>query len=466
MISNVTKSEQDLELVYSEMQDEIYNQLPLDNQFIVLAKGRRSGATTGAIQYIIEKGYENALSVLWIDTIQQNLVPLYQRYFYPYVSQFKPQFYEYRKSVHELSFFNSNIYFRSAEKPESLEGFYYDIAVLNEAGIILKGEKGRRLWLNSIYPMLLDRAGQCHIIGTPKGLLPKKGEDADFSLFYELYQKGQTDPGWASRRYSSFCNVELLSHQVMIGYKNRGIELTPDQARAKTIEALNRMANDYPLHIRSQEIYGQFIDKSEESIFHEHWFDIVDELPHPSKIKHWIMSLDTAFKIGESNDFSAAIVLCQTHNGHFYIVDIMNEKLEFPQLITKVKSLYNDYPECRYVLVEDRASGISLIQVLRQESSVPVFPVQVTKDKLTRASTITTVFEQMRVHLLRASWNDVYINQLCQFNGLFDSDDDLVDATSQALNFLNPSTVIGVPKVFSKKVVRTSDSLRGYNVRR
>ena len=48
---------------------------------------------------------------------------------------------------------NSSLDFRSADKPENIEGFGYALIILNEAGIILKN---RRLWEETIRPMAMD----------------------------------------------------------------------------------------------------------------------------------------------------------------------------------------------------------------------------------------------------------------------------------------------------------------------
>lgn len=461
---SLTKNDEPVVYEYSEMQDEVYNQAPEYHRFICLAKGRRAGATTGAIQHLIEICLDNNLHILWCDTIQANLDTLYYRYFLPLLLNFKSEYYSYTKQSHELELFGSHIYFRSAERPQSLEGFYFDQAVLNEAGIILSGARGRQLWYNSVYPMLLDRHGICYIIGTPKGLKAKKNEDADYSLFYELYQKGiLKEKGWKSFQYSSYCNIEMLARQVRESLMNRGIELNMAQARQAAIEDLNQMANDLPFHIRKQEVYGDFIDKSEDPIFHDHWMDIVDTLPHERLWRQQIISMDTAFKIGELNDYSAAIVILQTVNGHFYILDIMNEKYEFPDLLRAAKKLYAKYDNSRYMLIEDKASGISLLQTLKKETDIPIKAIKVSKDKLTRAESITTLFEQGRVHLLRGAWNKTYIDQLCSFDGLFETPDDLVDCTSQGLGFLNTKRTAGQSRPITRKVIRSSSILRGYD---
>jgi hypothetical protein len=67
----------------------------------------------------------------------------------------------------QLKFVNgSYIDFRSAERPENIEGFEYTRGFLNEAGIILKKDA---LWDNTLMPMFKSADARVKIIGTPKG---------------------------------------------------------------------------------------------------------------------------------------------------------------------------------------------------------------------------------------------------------------------------------------------------------
>ncbi len=84
-----------------------------------------------------------------------------------------------------MKIINSVCDFRSADKPENIEGFGYELIILNEAGIILKN---RRLWEESIRPMILDYKAKVIIGGTPKGKRVKKTNETH--LFYELFQRG------------------------------------------------------------------------------------------------------------------------------------------------------------------------------------------------------------------------------------------------------------------------------------
>jgi hypothetical protein len=85
-------------------------------------------------------------------------------------------------------------------------------------------------------------------------------------------------------------------------------------------------------------------------------------------------------------------------------------------------------------LVEDAASGQSLIQSLQHETSLAVVPVKVDRDKITRATAITPLLESGRLFLPQTGpWIETLKDQLISFP---QGPDDLVDALSQALNYL------------------------------
>jgi predicted phage terminase large subunit-like protein len=87
------------------------------------------------------------------------------------------------------------------------------------------------------------------------------------------------------------------------------------------------------------------------------------------------------------------------------------------------------------ILVEDQASGQSLIQELKYQSALPITPVKVDRDKLARAQAITPLIEAGKVFLPRhASWVSEYVNELAAFPT--GAHDDAVDSTTQALNYI------------------------------
>lgn len=172
------------------------------------------------------------------------------------------------------------------------------------------------------------------------------------------------------------------------------------------------------------------------SIFRSEWLsNYYDELPQLSKI---IQSWDTAFKKGSENDFS----VCTTwgvRNGQFgetyYLIDMWRGRVEYPELKRKFSELQEIYKPAE-ILIEDKASGQSLIQDLRSAGNNRLVPIKVDSDKETRATAITAMLDNNRVFFPRIStWFEALRGELLQFpNG---THDDCVDSFSQALNYFN-----------------------------
>lgn len=140
-------------------------------QFVVIKAGRRIGKTKNWVTWEIQeldtvKPDGQLKRGLWIDTTQSNIDKYIDRYFKPTLTRmnyWKDCKWNAQKKI--LTLWNGNtIDFGSAERPELLEGFGYDVAVINEGGIIFKK---RSLWENTLYPML--KHARVRIIGTPKG---------------------------------------------------------------------------------------------------------------------------------------------------------------------------------------------------------------------------------------------------------------------------------------------------------
>lgn len=138
-----------------------------ERPIVVIKAGRRTGKTLNFALWLLQQlDNKPGSSGLWVDTVAANIDRYMQRYFKPLLKKmnhWEDCDWNERKKILKL-YNGSYIDFGSAERPENLEGFEYDFAVLNEAGIILK-KKG--LWDNTLLPMF--KKARVRIIGTPKG---------------------------------------------------------------------------------------------------------------------------------------------------------------------------------------------------------------------------------------------------------------------------------------------------------
>ena len=180
--------------------------------------------------------------------------------------------------------------------------------------------------------------------------------------------------------------------------------------------------------------YQQRPSAIEGSIFKRSWWGSYDEPPDKLDV---VFSGDTAFKTGRGNDFSVILVIGITRQQNYYVLDMLRGRYEFPELIRKAEALAERWPRVECFLVEDRASGQSLVQALRHSAGnhFSVIPVQVDADKQSRAIATTRVVEGSRVFLPRnARWLNDFLDELSSFPSA--PHDDITDAFSQAINYL------------------------------
>jgi predicted phage terminase large subunit-like protein len=151
------------------------------------------------------------------------------------------------------------------------------------------------------------------------------------------------------------------------------------------------------------------------------------------RFKRIIQSWDTAFKTKEANDYSVCTTWGEGELG-FYLLDILKDKWEFPDL-KRIAVSHAAKWNPHAVLVEDKASGQSLIQELRSGTRLFVVPVQKGTDKVSNANAVTPIIESGRVFLPEGHPEVAGLVQSCgQFpNGAHDDD---VDSVTQALNYM------------------------------
>jgi predicted phage terminase large subunit-like protein len=191
-------------------------------------------------------------------------------------------------------------------------------------------------------------------------------------------------------------------------------------------------------------LYQQRPAAADGVIFKRDWWQFFFPAPTVA-LDQIVQSWDTAFKKGTENDFSVCTTWGVAGDG-YYLLHLWRERVEFPELKRVLASLAEQWKP-NAILVEDKASGQSLIQELKLSTALPLIPVKVDSDKQTRAQAVTPLIEAGKVFLPEsAPWINDYVEEMACFpNGIHD---DVVDATTQALNYLRvkplrPSIVLG-----------------------
>jgi len=177
-------------------------------------------------------------------------------------------------------------------------------------------------------------------------------------------------------------------------------------------------------------LYQQRPAAAEGTLFRRGWWRYFREQPVFSRI---VQSWDTAYKTGAENDFSVCTTWGVAANG-YYLLWFWRGRVEFPELKRRMAWLASEYKPTA-ILIEDKASGQSAIQELKCETVLPIIPVKVDRDKVSRAQAVTPLIEAGKVFLPEsAPWLNQYIDELAAFPT--GSNDDAVDSTTQALNYL------------------------------
>lgn len=390
---------------FTEAQAHMFFQSESLGRFRIFPKGRRLGATHGAaIAHILWMNQGDAC--LWGDTINSNIDRYVERYFKPFLKTNKIK-YNWSSQRKLLQVGDGYTDFRSADKPENWEGFGYKKIFLNEAGIILNNEY---LYINAVLPMLIDFPdSQLIAAGTPK-LLRGKGR-----LFYDLWNKVlNKEPGYHGKEFTTYDNPNLTRAQIQV------------------------LEKEIPHNEREQEIHGKFLLQGG-GIVKLAWFGRYRI--QPAGKGRIIQSWDTASKAKELNDPSVCTTWLDLHK-NFYLLDVHREWLEYPGLKRAAKSLALNYsPDL--ILIEDKASGIALIQDLNNDTDFHynIKAIEPDNDKITRMSTASLIIEAGRVFLPEAApWLPKYEKEIAEFPEV--ENDDQVDSTSQLLNWAKQPAMI------------------------
>ena len=173
---------------------------------------------------------------------------------------------------------------------------------------------------------------------------------------------------------------------------------------------------------------------AEGGILKRHWFGVYAQ---PERYLAIIQSWDTAFKDGRTADYSACVTLGVGLN-YVDVLDVYRARVEFPDLERALEDQHlaasARYPGVPItVLVEDKGSGQSLIQVARRRGNrnLNVIAVSASRpdEKVQRVHDVSPSVEAGRVRLpATAHWLDAFVDEVVSFP--LGSHDDMVDAFS------------------------------------
>ena len=293
-------------------------------------------------------------------------------------------------------------------------------------------------WWDDVMPTRLnDPKTGCKII------IMQRGHEADLAG----HVMGKT--GWVHLNLPA--EYELDRRKTVIGFsdprKRKGDLLWPERFGAKELAELKESMTPYA-------VAGQLQQRpapEEGGIIKRPWIKL---WPHDVKVpifKYVMQSYDTAFTEKTMNDPSACLVLgIFQHPKLGYncvmLTDAWADHLEWPALRKRVRldlkakygeKEYGKKPDC--VLVEEKGSGITLLQDLRMIGA-PAWNYKPGKDdKVTRLNAVAPFIMAGRFYVMESrnnkgqpvSWAEEFISQLLAFPNAMH--DDYVDCLTQAI---------------------------------
>ena len=162
-------------------------------------------------------------------------------------------------------------------------------------------------------------------------------------------------------------------------------------------------------------------------IFKNAWVKRYQKAPGPAKVEAVIQSWDTAYQGDETNSYTVCTTWAKCPDG-YYLLDVWRDRPDFVDLVKQVK-LQKEKWNAKLVIVERKASGISLIEYFNQTGNQPwLLSRGPEKGKVERAQEQTVKFEQGRVWLpLEAPWLATCEAEIFQFpHCKFDDQVDLI----------------------------------------
>lgn len=184
-------------------------------------------------------------------------------------------------------------------------------------------------------------------------------------------------------------------------------------------------------------LYQQHPTPGEGGTFKREWWNYYKVLPNG--LYDYVQSWDCTFKDAQSSDYVVGQVWARKGSSR-YLLDQVRGRMSFTETIRAVRSLSAKWPQAVRKLVEDKANGTAVIDVLRKELPGLV-PVEPEGGKIVRANAVTAVVESGNVFLPDPSiapWVHDFVEEHALFpNG---SNDDQVDAQSQANTYYNSSS--------------------------
>ena len=184
-------------------------------------------------------------------------------------------------------------------------------------------------------------------------------------------------------------------------------------------------------------LYQQRPAPQEGAMFKREWWQRWKDMP--GDLFDFLQSWDCTFKDKATSDFVVGQVWARSRKNpaNRYLLDQVRARMTFTETVQAIRELSEKWPKTTRKLIEDKANGTAVIDVLKKE--IPgLVPVEPRGGKVVRAHAVTAVVEAGNVFIpvaREAPWVDDFVEELASFPS--GTHDDQVDAMSQANAYYN-----------------------------
>lgn len=185
--------------------------------------------------------------------------------------------------------------------------------------------------------------------------------------------------------------------------------------------------------------YDQDPHKKGGSIFLTEWWQYYFV---PPDYNYKAIFADTALKDGQQNDYT--VFQCWAKwRGRIYLIDQYRGRIKATELKQKLTDFWikhkgTSLQPCRAVYVEDKASGIQLIQDIQKDGGMPIIAIPRLKSKVERANNLCNWIKSGLLYLPQdVDWIYDYKTEFEKFSPLMThAHDDQVDPTLDAIEHM------------------------------
>lgn len=179
---------------------------------------------------------------------------------------------------------------------------------------------------------------------------------------------------------------------------------------------------------------------SEGGMFKRRWFEIVAAAPaNLRKARHWDLAATVAAH-GKDPDWTVGALIGRCDNGFFWILDLVRFRGSAHEVETAIlNTAKQDTTKVTIGLPQDpgQAGKAQIGALTRMLAGWTVKSAPESGSKEVRASPFASQCEAGNVKMVKASWNDAFLNEIEVFP--FGAHDDVVDASSGSFNMLADS---------------------------